>query len=223
MGQVRVAVLTSCYDAYDPVVAPRPQNLDIDWICVTDGKAGPPPPPWREVIEPRPHMPPRMAAKVARCRPDLYTDADVTVWLDASARLRRGDSVEQLVGQLGDGLIAQWVHPGRTTIAAEAEVSALMRKYAGQPMRQQVDAYYAEGFPEPGLWATGCIVRRAGESMAALGDAWLREMCRWSWQDQISLPFVLWKLGVAPVALSPGSLWGNPLVAFSYELRKRDD
>jgi hypothetical protein len=163
-----------------------------------------------------------MAAKVARCRPDLYTDAEVTIWLDVSGRLYQPDSVRWLLESLGDGTIAQFDHPERSDIFAEAEVSAGMRKYHGQSMRQQVDHYRLRGFSGQGLWASGCIIRRTSEAIARFGDTWLIEMCRWSWQDQLSEPYALWQHGINPVAL-PGNLWANPYVGFDYSLRKRDD
>lgn len=216
-----VAVLTSLYGDYDPVLPPRPQHRDgIEYLCITDGQSEVPAP-WHPIIEPRPHLHPRMAAKVARCRPDYYTAAETTIWLDASARLGRGDSVDLLVDALGDGQIAQFTHPERDNVTAEAEVSAGMRKYHGQPMAAQCAHYRAEGM-HGGLWATGCIVRRNTDQLRAFGNTWLTEMMRWSWQDQLSEPYALWLHQLAPVAL-PGNLWSNTLVSFDYTARRRDD
>lgn len=163
-----------------------------------------------------------MASKVARCRPDLYSDAEITIWLDASARLNP-DSVEQLVEALGDSDIAQFIHPDRSDIGPEADFSLKMRKYHGHPLDAQVAHYRSAGFPvDFGLWACGCIVRRNTAQMRDFGNAWLLEMMRWSWQDQISEPFVLWSMGIRPTTL-PGDLWSNPIVGFNYDARPSDD
>lgn len=217
-----VAVVTSCYGGYDPIVAPVEQDIKVEWLCVTDQTDVPAP--WQPVIEPRPHLHPRMAAKVARCRPDLYTDADYTIWLDTSGRLSQPSSAQRLVVEgLDDRDLAQFVHPERSDILAEAEVSAGMKKYAGQPCVPQVNYYRSQGYPIGfGLWATGCIVRKNTDTMRRFGDAWLVEMMRWTWQDQLSEPFVLWSQGLHPAPL-PGNLWSNPLVSFNYEQRRRDD
>jgi hypothetical protein len=217
---VKVAVVTSVYGDYDPIRVPAVQTLHTEWLCVTDGQTDVPTP-WQTIIEPRPHLHPRMAGKVARCRPDFYTDADVTIWLDASAGLPRRSSVAALCDALGDGEIAQFPHPDRSDVLSEAEVSAGMRKYRGQPMAAQVAHYRKLGMPG-GLWATGCIVRRNTPTVRAFGDTWLVEMMRWSWQDQLSEPYALWKHGLAPVAIS-GGLWSNPHVSFDYTQRRRDD
>ena len=42
---------------------------------------------------------------------------------------------------------------------------------------------------------------------------WLRENRRWSYQDQLSLPYLLWKLDIEP-AVIPYPLWGNGLFDF---------
>jgi hypothetical protein len=214
---VTVAVLTSCYGAYDPVVRPHDQNIDVDWICVTDGQVEAPG--WRSIIEPRPHLHPRMAAKLARCRPDLYTPASVTIWLDAAARIKTPDTIAALVEALGDGQIAQFKHPTRQALEAEVTESESMGKYHGQPMREQVAHYRRHGLPGNGLWATGCLIRSASPAVKALGDLWLTEMWRWGWQDQLSEPYALWCAGINPVPL-PWDLWHNPHLEWSYGQRR---
>jgi hypothetical protein len=209
---VSVAVLTSVYGGYDPVVRPPQQTIDVEWVCVSEHEA---PAPWRTVVEWRPHLHPRMAAKFPRCRPDLYTDADVTVWLDASARIKSPDTIERLIA--ATDRLGMFRHPERQNIRDEANYSAGMEKYRDLPMTQQVDAYQAAGMPGNGLWATGCIVRT--EPMRDLGDRWLAEMWRWGWQDQLSIPYVLWQAGITPSTL-PGDLWSNDLVEWSYSERR---
>ncbi len=219
---MRVAVVSSCYGGYDHLVDPMPQTVDCEYVLVTDVPANVNI--WRNVVEPRPHMAPRMAAKIAKCRPDLYTNADITIWIDAAARLAGPDSVEKLVEAVGDNPIAQFVHPERQSIVAEAEVSLNFGKYAGHPVRQQVASYISEGYPDGyGLWATGCIVRnhrRKPATTVKVGDAWLLEQMLWTYQDQLSEPYVLWRHGVRPASL-PGNLWQNPLVQFT--THGRDD
>lgn len=215
-----VAVVTSVYGDYDPIVPHNGQNIAVEWICVTDANTHVPQP-WTKIVEPRPHLHPRMAAKVARCRPDFYTDADYTIWLDAAGRLAHPDAAQRLVCALDGSDIAQFTHPERSDIVAEAEVSEGMRKYHGQSMRAQVDHYRYRGLGS-GLWATGCIVRRTTPTVQAFGDSWLVEMMRWSWQDQLSEPYALQLHDLVPVPL-PGNLWSNPLVSFDYRDRRRDD
>jgi hypothetical protein len=71
-----------------------------------------------------------------------------------------------------------------------------MVKYAGQPIAEQVAHYRAQGHPpHGGLWSCGVIARSTADSrLFAINEAWWAENCRWSYQDQLALPFVLRRL-----------------------------
>jgi hypothetical protein len=213
-----VSVLTSVYGDYDRVVTPPEQSVDVEWVCVTDNPDAVPAP-WTVIHEPRPHLHPRMAAKLARCQPGLYTSSPVTIWLDAAARLKGPLSIERLVDSLDGYDLAQWFHPERQTIEAEAAECMGIPKYRGQPMLEQCAHYRTMGLIDGGLYATGCIVQRRTSRTVELGQLWLREMWRWGWQDQLSYPYVLWLTDLTPRRL-PETLWRNGLVEFSYQSRK---
>jgi hypothetical protein len=202
-----VTIISSVYGNYD---TPEyvPQTVDVDWVLVTDGQTDVDPA-WRQIIEPRPHMHPRLAAKVAKCRPDLYTESDVTIWVDASIVVRPRFA-QWILDELGDHPIAQIPHPQRTSIVDEAEVSAGMVKYQGQPVREQAAHYTRQGHqPSWGLWATGLIARHRTSPLQTLGDRWLTEQLRWTYQDQLSQPYVLHWSGIRPHDLT-GGLWHHP-------------
>ena len=193
-----VAVVSSVYGAHDEVTPPPAQDTPVeDWVLVTDQPGCPPP--WRPVVEPRPQLHPRLAAKVAKCRPDLYAAADILIWVDGNIRIGAPDFVSWCLARLGDADLAQWQSPG--TLAEEgADAADLLRwpKYAGQPISAQVAHYHANGHPGGyPKWWTGVIVRRNTAALRAFGDAWLLEMTRWSWEDQLSEPDVVRRHGLA--------------------------
>jgi hypothetical protein len=203
-----VAVITSVYGGYDQPCAPVPQDTDCEFVLVTDQHYDCDP--WKVVIEPRPQLHPRLAAKVAKCRPDLYADADAYIWVDASFAVNSTGFVSWCLTHLDHGPIAQIRHPDRQSIVDEANYSASMPKYQGLPVVAQAQHYVAGGFQDgQGVWATGLIVRRAdGWPLQSFGDAWLREQTRWTYQDQVSEPVVLAEHGVRPVDM-PGGLLTN--------------
>ncbi len=203
-----VCIVSSVYGGYDSPVEiveqdhPHDAVLVSDLEYVVDG--------WRTVVEPREHMHPRMAAKIAKCRPDLYTDAKVTIWIDASIRILRPDFVSWCVAQIGVNPIAQIKHPERDRITDEADVSAHMAKYQGQNVREQAAYYVKHGFPEGwGMWATGLIVRRTSRLTVAFGADWLFEQTRWTYQDQVSEAPLLEGRNMRPVDLDT-ELWSSP-------------
>jgi hypothetical protein len=90
-------------------------------------------------------------------------------------------------------------HPeDRSCLYEEAEHCRGWPKYIAEPIDAQVAACRAEGMPDGfGLWAAGLIARVHESEIIDLGEAWLSEMHRWSIQDQISLPYLLWREEVA--------------------------
>lgn len=204
---MKVTVVTSVYGDYDEPSVPAAQTVPTEFVLVTD-RDHLAPTPWRTVFEPRPGIHPRLAAKVAKCRPDLYADAGYFIWMDASMEITAPDFVEWCLSHL-DGSIAQIPHPDRNCIEPEASVSAQMGKYANLPVIAQA-RHYIEERRHPrgwGLWATGLIVY---ESFAPtlIGDDWLREQMRWTYQDQLSQPYLLRARGIRPSPL-PGRLYGH--------------
>lgn len=209
---VKVAVVSSLYGSHDRVRF-VPQSVPCEFVMVTDGLL-PIPDGWRTVVERRPHVSDRLAAKVAKCVPERFTDAEVIVWVDASID-PRPTLVEWLVDSLGDADVALARHPERSCIVDEARVSSRLVKYAGVPIVEQAEHYVAEGHPLGfGLWAGGVMVRRRG----AWGADWLAEQVRWSTQDQVSLPVIVRRHGLRVADLSHGLLW-NPHFGIDEHLR----
>jgi hypothetical protein len=213
-----ITVVSACYGGYDQPIAPLEQDVPVRWVMVTDGLVEVPEP-WEVIVEPRPHLHPRMAAKIPKCMPYIYAGthgymADV-MWLDASARILRPDFVSMCVDVLRDGgQVAQWVHPQRDCILDEAFVSSGMAKYDGQPVHPQAAYYIKNGHPQNvGLWATGCMVWRRPFLVRGVGQEWLTEQMLWTYQDQISWPVIVGQRGVK-ISPLPGGLWDRTYLEF---------
>lgn len=208
---MKLAVVQSCYGGIDSLLDSPRQSVEPDeWVMVTDGDIHPET--HRHVMQPRPWMHPRLAAKHAKMQPFDYVDADVAIWLDTGAVIKSEHLIETGLEVLGDADMALWQHPERGNIHDEATCSAAMGKYDGQHTRQQAAHYIAQGLP-PGLWATGFIVWRNSERTRRMGAHWLAECVRWSMQDQLSFPYVAWMHDVDVNAM-PQSLWRNSHVTW---------
>ncbi len=210
-----VAVITANLGGYDTLRPFPEQTVPVDMVAYTDGPADG----WDVVAPGGMHAHPRMLAKVPKCRPDLFTDAEVNVWLDASIEVVSPRFVEWLLGQLGDADLAMFAHPQRDSLLAEAWESKPMPKYEGQPVVEQATEYLASGHDDRyGLWAGCVIVSRPSQRVRALGDAWLREQLLWTYQDQISLPYLLSLHGFKPVGLA-GSIYDRRWFRFHDHMR----
>lgn len=195
-----VAVITSIYGAYDTPAVPPEQDIPCDWILVTDQDSAPAP--WQVVTEPRPQLHPRLAAKVAKAMPHLYSDAPVTVWADGNVDILSAGFAQWAAGAVRDHSLAQHLNPARGQLMDECVEATRMSKYDGLPLWEQTRHYLEDGYPRDyGVWWTGLIVRRA--DCPDFGAAWLAEQMRWTYEDQISQPYILWKMGLRPAPLGP--------------------
>ena len=217
-----VAIITAIYDGYDALKPPLEQDdVTVEWVLVTDAlparAEG-----YRVVHQPMPSLHPNRAAKRPKMLPWLYTDAPVSIWIDASFRVVSRRFAFDMVNALLDNPspLAQFGHPARNCIFTEAAESARLAKYDPKEIALQAEAYRAHGHPHGwGLWATGLIVRNHDNGLVhALGESWLKECMTRSFQDQLSEPFVLRELGLRPTTL-PFSHWSNPWVVYEASAR----
>lgn len=200
-------VYTAIYGGYDPL-RPHPDHPGVDeWVCYTDDPTlemeG-----WRVVVEAPKYPHPRLAAKWRKCHPP----AGNTLWIDGSVWIQNTDIIEAALDNLGWAEMTMFAHPNRDCIFPEVEASVGMAKYAGleDAMRRQVNHYRANGWKEnAGLWASTVIGRRDVKNVREFGAAWFAHCETFSYQDQLSLPYLLDRYGVR-VAPLPYSLTNNP-------------
>lgn len=220
---MKIAIITAIYDHYDSLKPVLPQETggdEVEWVCVTD--YAPPqgaPQGWRIVHEPKPGVHPNLAAKTPKFFPWNYTDADMSVWIDASYRVTSPAFAQDMAAVVHSEPLAQFLHPWRDCLYDEAEASAALPKYSGLMVRAQAQAYREAGHPEHwGLWATGVIARWHCQEVKNLGSLWMFENSLWTYQDQISQPHVLRLLDLRPETL-PGDHLTNPWLKYEGSAR----
>ena len=206
----KIAIITAIYDKYDTVKPILEQSVDVEWIMVTDNRdhwpwyGG-----WRTVYEPRSHLHPNRAAKLPKCLPWLYTDAEVSIWIDASYQVKSSHFAIEALSYADP--IAQFVHPWRDCIYAEAEESLKLAKYDPERdrIRNQIEEANDLGHPAHwGLWATGVIARKHTREVMRMGFDWFQMLHEYSYQDQLSHPVVCRVNGLYPNGI-PGTHLSN--------------
>jgi hypothetical protein len=225
---MRVCIYTSIYGNYDHLLQPVAQSIDCDFLCFTDAPWPARDGAWRVIRSNRnPSFHPRMRAKYFRCmNHEVFPNGrlawryapfarrpryDYIIWIDGCLRIKSPTFAAEFIAHVGEHGLAMFIHPDRDCIYDELQASIGMRKYRGLKLPEQVEAYRAEGYPEhAGLMATTLIARRVGHPMhEAVNIGWWNENLKWTYQDQLSLPVVLWRLNHTydPVRLY---LWDNP-------------
>lgn len=191
-----IALVTSIYGGHDELhELPAGIRCD-DAVCVTDDdelRSDT----WRVVVDPKPDEHPNRAAKLPKLLPWLFTDCSSSVWIDAAYRVLDADFPWLAVSRA-----LPWAahkHPGRDCIYDEADVSMRMPKYELEPIREQIEHYRSEQMPRHwGLWENGCTARLHTLEVCMIAEAWQAEIERFSFQDQISAPYVWWKHDMRP-------------------------
>lgn len=215
---MRVALISSVYGAYDPVRPVDPAWGFDDAVLVTDTPVkvdG-----WRVHVRPSADED-RLAAKAAKMMPWQFTDCDAAVWVDASIEIIAGralrDAVEPLLERRD---LWVWQHPeGRVDVRQEGPVCWDWPKYRDYPIREQIASYDAQGFPHNwGLFACGVMAWRFTPQAQRLGALWEEQNRVWSIQDQISLPYLLWREGF-PFGTFPAHQYQNPWFRIRWDER----
>lgn len=235
MVTVRATVLTSIMDDYDSLKPVLQQDgAEVNWVCLTDSKtlrdecevdegegadALIHPTGWEIVYYDRPgDEHPNRAAKRPKMHPAMFAGKGTSVWVDASFRVVSSRFVVDTVTVAAESEhgIAQFRHPWRDCFEDEAQASIALPKYeheTGNILRQAM-AYTEAGMPRGwGLWATGVIARVHTQAVLDWGRAWGRQIDAYSYQDQISHPYSLWRAGLRPVDL-PGNHLGNAWLSY---------
>jgi hypothetical protein len=213
---VKVAVVSAVFGRYDEPVFVE-QTVPCEYVLVTDGDCLVPAGWDVQVVNPG-KLDSRLAGKFAKCAPWRFVDADVYVWLDGSI-LPEHHMVETFLDCVVDQDVAFYSHPHRTTIRSEAQASKDLNKYPGALVREQAQSYVDAGHPDNwGLWCGGIFVLRNTLAVRQMGERWLAEICRWTVQDQLSLPVALREAGLRPAPL-PGTLLSNGL----FKIRRHAD
>lgn len=143
----------------------------------------------------------RRAARRLKLSPqELFPRADWSIWFDSSHMPIVDLGV--LYRYIAKSPIACFRHPSRTTVAEEAQ--ACLKDELDTP--EAIEGWLAwlarVGFPDSmGLYGTACVIRNHEPLTASLDSLWMWALRRWSQRDQLSLPWALWTLGVAPACL----------------------
>lgn len=238
---IRATVLTSIMDDYDSLKPICPQDgADVNWLCLTDSKVIRDeaeiytnedtgngvyvqglkhPTGWEIIYYQRPgDEHPNRAAKRPKIHPGMYSGAPASVWVDASFRVLSPRFVVDTVTAAAESAhgIAQFRHPWRDCYEDEVQASIALPKYeyeTGNLLRQAM-AYAEAGMPRHwGLWATGVIARVHTREVLDWGRMWGKQIDAYSYQDQISHPYSLWRAGLRPVDL-PGNHFHNAWLAY---------
>ena len=192
----QVALYTAIFGDFDVLKDP-PRMKNTSYYCFTDN------PTVRtniwdiSVVEVPNGEHPRLSAKRFKTMPHRFLPPGhrYSIYIDGSLILFNPTFVERCLASLDRWGIACMTHPESNCIYDEAAGCAPLEKYRNQPILAQVEHYRTLGYPaQHGMPACGIIVRDSeNEKVTKIGEEWYQENILWTYQDQLSLPYLLWK------------------------------
>ena len=195
-----VLLYTTIFGDYTNLKPLPKQNVNFKAICVTDNpylKAEG----WeiKLVDKPEKNLHPRMRAKYWKLFPWEIDNSEISIFIDGSILVQSNNFISHCITSL-TGDMTLYRHPsGRKKISDEVLCAAKLKKYIGCPMDEQVKSYYSNGYnDELGLFACGVMIRRHTPKVKKVMTDWWEENIKWTYQDQLSFPYVCWKNNFIP-------------------------
>lgn len=142
-----------------------------------------------------------------------------SLWIDGRVEVKA--SVLDFISEHSQKDFTVFKHPYSSSIQEEAQrcldVGILED---GQLIHKQLKKYREEGFKDHWLMAGGIILRKNSKVCQAINNLWWKELNEFPTRDEISLPFVLWKLGLKVNVLDL-DIFNNPY--FKFNARRQGD
>lgn len=194
----KIVVYTCITGNYDILTAPLETEQDIDYICITDQSesnlSG-----WK-ISKKLSYQGNNAAAnRHAKMQPHiLFPEYDISVYIDGNIKII-GNIRELVKSALLNNNIALYNHPYRNCIFREANECAVIGFDWFWRIEKQMNGYKKIGYPaENGLFECNVIIRRhRNKTVQTLMNAWWETYQNGIKRDQISLPFLAWRLGIS--------------------------
>lgn len=177
------------------------QTIPVDFFYFDDNNF----PPRSEALHPR------LQAKIPKMFGwELAPGYDYYIWADAPIILSNEIAVEWLLSKVRGHDIALFRHHDkRSSIGQELRFMErrmnglrgdlviqeyLKSRYRHEPMKDQVERYLSDqNFIDDKLYSAGLFIYANNQKVREMLKDWFTENARWSIQDQLSLPYVLFK------------------------------
>lgn len=206
--KAKVVIYTAISGDYDRLLNYKYISQDFDYICFTNDKIDNPGI-W-EIRKLEYEKSDQIRnARYCKLFPNLLLPKyEHSIWIDANIDIL-DDVLEKTIYKLilQDNLIAMNVHYNRNCIYQEAEECIRVKKDTSETISKQVSFLRKENYPENhGLFETNIIFRKHKDTkIIKLMEHWWHMICTFSYRDQLSFNYVLWKNGQTCLRLFPSN------------------
>jgi len=155
----------------------------------------------------------------------------VVCWIDGNIQLSENHFHTFFLSQLDTCAVVTYPHNWFKYAHADVEYASqetpyLLKRYATEPIKGQMEAYSKDGYTEAegekdGYLCSGVLAVRLFfgdeekmKDITAVLDAWWQEIMTWTIHDQVGLAYVLWKRGVKHGMITDGTVLGSSAHVF---------
>ena len=225
---MKIALYTALFGSNSDLGSIDPDQYEgIDFYAFLD-REHPTTQGWRQVVCPdftfEKKYTGRRNAKPYKMLPHLFMpDYDYYVWMDSCHKLLKHpkDIIENYLADDFD--LGLFDHPS-DKYCAYLEAQTVLEYGIDNPqyIADQIQFYQEEGFPRKYcLYEMACFFRKNNPVTQKFGFMWYEQVCRFSSRDQISLPYVLWRMKEeVNISILPGYLQkpdGNEFFLFGQQ------
>ncbi|KAI4388408.1 hypothetical protein MLD38_000736 [Melastoma candidum] len=201
IGMTEASVRKVCYVAFWDEITLAAQALE-GHTPGEDGFVGK----WRVVvIKNLPFTDQRLNGKIPKMLAHrLFPHAKYSIWVDSKSQFRR-DPLGVLEALLwrSNSVLAISEHGARSSVYDEAKAVVKKNKATPEEVEVQLTQYKKDGLPvdkrfhgKKALAEASVIVREHTPATNLFMCLWFNEVVRFTSRDQLSFPYVLWRLGV---------------------------
>ena len=175
----------------------------------------------------------RLYSKYIKCQAlniDILKKYKYIIWTDSSLKIKNNNLIKDIINLLKNKKdLYFYEHCCRNNINDEYEVSKNLSKYNNSKLDEQIKKYNEQlQFTNISLYESGIFIYKNNADNIKLFNEWLEENINYSYQCQLSLPFILWKNNKTPFLLNDanfiknhikasGSVWNNKLFGVIYK------
>lgn len=168
----------------------EPKHMNKDWslICFTDRHIKSTN--WN-IIKIK-HNDPLKKSREIKIRCDKFLDFDVCIYIDSQFTIKC--DLDNFMSKNLKNDFSLMRHMCRKCVYKEAAHCILKGKGNKNSILEQIKQYQKEGFPRNfGLYACGIMIRKNTPEVVDFMKIWYNEIHKYSYRDQISFPYILWK------------------------------
>ncbi|XP_016163171.1 uncharacterized protein LOC107605720 [Arachis ipaensis] len=199
IGMAKASIQKVCYVAFWDEITVKAQEL-VGRRIGENGFIGK----WRVVVvQDLPFSDQRLNGKIPKMLSHrLFPQAKYSIWVDAKSQFRR-DPLGVLEALLwrSNSILAISEHGARSSVYDEAKAVVKKNKAKPEEVEVQLNQYKKDGLPEDkrfngkkALCEASVIVKKHTPLTNLLMCVWFNEVVRFTSRDQLSFPYVLWRL-----------------------------